>query len=125
MLTKTHSIVTVDPFYNVFTFNFSYHSKSHSMTMNIWTFEKVLEYNINQTVTSKKSAYMDPFLSVDTLYSASTPPFSSSLHALSIYVPRKKKFTHLCPTLCIVMRGDRYLPTPCSLAQYLSTWADL
>ena len=69
MLTKTHSIVTVDPFYNVFTFNFSYHSKSHSMTiMNIWTFEKVVEYNINQTVTSKKSAYMDPFLSMDTLY---------------------------------------------------------
>ena len=32
--------ITLDPFCNIFTFNF-YHSKSYSMTMNIWTFEKV------------------------------------------------------------------------------------
>ena len=108
MLTKTHSIVTVDPFCNIFTFNFFYHSKSHSMTMNIWTFEKVVEYNINQAVTSKKSAYfgyMDPFLNVDTLYLTciySTFLFFSSCP--EYLCTQKEKFTHLCHSLCIVMR---------------------
>ena len=107
MLTKTHSIVTLDPFYNVFTFNFSYHSKSHSMTiMNIWTFEKVVEYNINQTVRSKKSAYfgyMDPFLNVDTLFLTciySTFLFSFFMPWVFMYPERKSSLTF--PPTCVL-----------------------
>ena len=129
MLIKTHSIVTVDPFCNIFTFNFFYHSKSHSMTMNIWTFEKemtwismtmniwtfekVLEYNINQTVTSKKSAYMDPFLSVDTLYYFTFLCLSSCPE----YLRTKIEKVHwplsqlVCCCLCVVISGP--LPSTC------------
>ena len=128
MLTKTHSIVTVDPFYNVFTFNFSYHSKSHSMTiMNIWTFEKVVEYNINQTVTSKKSAYfgdMDPFLNVDTLYLTciySTFLFFSSCPEY-LCTQKEKVHSPLSQLVCCYEKTVTYLqPVPLSI-QYLSTW---
>ena len=118
MLTKTHSIVTVDPFYNVFTFNFSYHSKSHSMTiMNIWTFEKVVECNINQTVTSKKSAYMDPFLNVDTLYLTCIYSTFLFLSSCPEYLWTQKEKVHsplsqlVCCCLCVVMGGP--LPATC------------
>ena len=104
MLIKTHFIVTMDPFCNIFTFNFFYHSKSHSMTMNIWTFEKEMTESHQSKLLRAKSphAWTHSWVWTPCTSPAPTSPFSSSLFALSIYEPRKKKFIDLCHSLCVV-----------------------
>ena len=66
MLIKTHFIVTMDPFCNIFTLN--YHSKSLHDHEHLDFWKGNDRISSIKTVTSKKPACMDPFLSVDTLY---------------------------------------------------------
>ena len=76
-------------------------------------FWKVLRNNINQTVTSKKSPCMDPFLSVDTLYYFTFLCLSSCPE----YLRTKIEKVHwplsqlVCCCLCVVISGP--LPSTC------------
>jgi len=76
--------ITLDPFCNIFTFNF-YHSKSYSMTMNIWAFGKFSETTSIKLLRAKSPhAWTHSWVWTP----CTTSPFSASLHALSIYEPR-------------------------------------